>query len=78
MKDWSPFISSFDCFNINFDEFEDITDKISISRVKLCLLLVYSEEDNENTANARNTATTANIIITGQGCSYLRNDYINK
>lgn len=63
----------FDCFNINFDEFENITGQNFYNKGKTVggfLKVFYSEEDEENTANTRNM-TTANIIITGQGCSYL-------
>ena len=68
-----PVYNFFDCFNINFDEFENITGQNFYNKGKTVggfLKVFYSEDDEEVQANARNM-TTANIIITGQGCSYL-------
>lgn len=68
-----PVYNFFDCFNINFDEFETIIGQNFYNRGKTIggfLKVFYSEEDEKNPCNVRNM-TTANIIITGQGCSYL-------
>lgn len=68
-----PVYDFFNCFDIDFDEFENITGQNFYNRGKTIggfLKVFYSEEDGEMQANARNM-TTANIIITGQGCSYL-------
>jgi phage replication initiation protein len=68
-----PVYNFFDCFNINFEEFEIITGQNFYNRGKTVggfLKVFYSEEDEKNPCNVRNM-TTANIIITGQGCSYL-------
>lgn len=68
-----PVYDFFDCFNINFDEFETITGQNFYNQGKTIggfLKVFYSEEDEKNPCNVRNM-TTANIIITGQGCSYL-------
>lgn len=68
-----PVYEFFNCFNIDFDEFENITGQNFYNKGKTVggfLKVFYSEEDGEMQANARNM-TTANIIITGQGCSYL-------
>lgn len=68
-----PVYKFFDYFNINFDEFETITGQNFYNRGKTIggfLKVFYSEEDEKNPCNVRNM-TTANIIITGQGCSYL-------
>jgi phage replication initiation protein len=72
-KRLEPVYNFFDCFNINFDEFEIITGQNFYNRGKTIggfLKVFYSEEDEKNPCNVRNM-TTANIIITGQGCSYL-------
>lgn len=68
-----PVYDFFDCFNINFDEFETITGQNFYNQGKTIggfLKVFYSEEDEKNPCNVRNM-TTANIIVTGQGCSYL-------
>lgn len=68
-----PVYDFFNSFNIDFDEFENITGQNFYNKGKTVggfLKVFYSEEDGEMQANARNM-TTANIIITGQGCSYL-------
>lgn len=68
-----PVYDFFNCFNIDFDDFENITGQNFYNKGKTVggfLKVFYSEEDGEMQANARNM-TTANIIITGQGCSYL-------
>lgn len=68
-----PVYKFFNSFNIDFDEFENITGQNFYNKGKTVggfLKVFYSENDEEVQANVRNM-TTANIIITGQGCSYL-------